>query len=249
MPTRPGGPKFSFRGNYSRPLAALVLLAVGLAAMSLAAARWDTWPGDVRLTRLLQGMLNTYTKPVITWTTTLGNTVVLFSISFVAALWLIYQRRPRFAVLLVAVMALEVMAVALIKWVVQRPRPELPPDLQALANPSSYSFPSGHVAYTAAFFGILAYLLIRHWRRSGWPRWMALAVFLAPPVLMGPARVSWGIHWPSDVLGGYLLAFVGIQLLVLLDRLTGPQNEHDSFTANHPLGQPHHDGSVSHSNS
>ena len=227
----PNGPKTLLQRNYRRPLTALVLLAAALAVVSLAAARWDIWPGDVRLTRLLQGMLNSYTRPLITWANALGNEVALFVISSLVAVWLIYQRHSRLAGLLIAVMALEAITVVSIKWAVQRPRPVLPPDLYALASPSSYSFPSGHVAYTVAFLGILAYMLVHYWRRNGWPRWTALALLLSPAILMGLARVSWGVHWPSDVLGGYLLAFMGIQLLVLLDRLTEPQSRLDSAPA------------------
>ena len=195
----------------------LILIVAALAVASVTAARWDRWPGDLQLMRLLQGALNSYTRPVVSSINTLGNEVLSFFLSLGIAGWLAYRRQRSLAAILLGVMALEVVAVTVIKWAVHRPRPDLPLDLQALTDPSSYSFPSGHVAFAVAFFGILAYLVAHYWGRSGWPRRTIIALILTPAVLMGPARVAWGVHWPSDVLGGYLLAILGIQLLIWLD--------------------------------
>ena len=210
----------------------LVLLIGALVIASVAAAQWDRWPGDLQLMRLLQGALNSYTRPVVSVVNTIGSTAVPYVLSLGVAGWLLYRRHPQLAAILTVVMALEGMAVAVLKWAVERPRPELPVDLQVITDPSSYSFPSGHVTFAVAFFGILAYLVARYWR--GRSRWIAVAVVLTPAVLMGPARVSWGVHWPSDVLGGYLLALLGIQLLIWLNhrietvphRQPGPSKTH-----------------------
>ena len=167
-------------------------------------------------------MLNGYTEPVMGLVNGVGGAARPFILSLVVVAWLAYRKRHRLAAILVAVMAWELAAVALLKWVVHRPRPELPADLQVFADPSSYSFPSGHVTFATVFFGTLIYLLARHWEPTTWLRWVVLALLMVPVVLMGPARVAWGVHWPSDVLGGYLLALLGIQILVWLSHRYDP---------------------------
>jgi membrane-associated phospholipid phosphatase len=59
------------------------------------------------------------------------------------------------------------------------------------------NFPSGHVTYTTALFGLLAWLAFTRGRRA------AGAICLALVVVMGPARVLGGVHLPSDVVAGY----------------------------------------------
>lgn len=102
----------------------------------------------------------------------------------------------------VVVAALALAGIALldesVKLLVHRARP--PADLHAIAA-GGYSFPSGHTTLAAAMVPVLV-LLVRRAGRRGW----ALPVLAAVWVLVvGVSRVYLGVHYPSDVLGGWLL--------------------------------------------
>lgn len=66
-----------------------------------------------------------------------------------------------------------------------------------------FSFPSGHVEHVIAFLGILVYLSFQVRRPHAW-LWVVRVPLLVMIVLMGPARMLAGEHWPSDVLAGGL---------------------------------------------
>src|SRR5205814_405069 len=69
---------------------------------------------------------------------------------------------------------------------------------------TSPSFPSGHAVGPAMFFGMLSYILICTTRRLGWslvPLWIVLIA------LLGFSRLYLGVHWFSDVIGGWLFGF------------------------------------------
>jgi undecaprenyl-diphosphatase len=88
-----------------------------------------------------------------------------------------------------------------VKRSVDRARPVWENPLHELSTPS---FPSGHSmagVYGYLAFGIVAWALVRRpWNR-------VLGVLLvAAGVLMGPSRIAFGVHWPSDVLAGWLFA-------------------------------------------
>ena len=86
----------------------------------------------------------------------------------------------------------------------------------ALVDESGYSFPSGHAAFAFAFYGALIYLL-SHWEafpRRPLMRWAIQGALLLLILVIGASRVYLGVHWPSDVLGGYL--FGGLCLLALM---------------------------------
>jgi membrane-associated phospholipid phosphatase len=94
----------------------------------------------------------------------------------------------------------------LIKSLVERPRPS-PHLVHVSVHETDFSFPSGHVLGTAALFGVLFFLIpaVVPWRPA---RWLVMAVCLLFVVAAGPARVYVGVHWPSDTLASYLLAFL-----------------------------------------
>jgi undecaprenyl-diphosphatase len=87
-----------------------------------------------------------------------------------------------------------------LKTVVARTRPVLP---DPVAQAPGYSFPSGHALNSFVFFGILLLLVLPLLPR-GW-RWVAWVVTVAGTLLVGFDRVALGVHYVSDVVGGWLL--------------------------------------------
>ncbi|HEX6736823.1 MAG TPA: phosphatase PAP2 family protein [Vicinamibacteria bacterium] len=90
-------------------------------------------------------------------------------------------------------------SIELLKAWILRPRPELWP---RLVTQGGSSFPSGHAVAGATFYPLLAWDLTRR-RRSWFPAALALSVAVA--FVVGFGRLYLGLHWPSDVLGGWLL--------------------------------------------
>ena len=85
------------------------------------------------------------------------------------------------------------------------------------AVPLTYSFPSGHSLFSFCFYGVLAGL----WSGRVRSRILRILIwtFAAVLVLMiGLSRIYLGVHYPSDVIAGYLAATIWVSTLVGLDR-------------------------------
>ncbi len=91
--------------------------------------------------------------------------------------------------------------VTFVKLSIARPRPELG---EIVATASGFAFPSGHSAQAVACYGALAWLVahVTRTRRSTILAWTG-AVTLA--LLIGFSRLYLGVHWLSDVIGGFVL--------------------------------------------
>lgn len=99
-----------------------------------------------------------------------------------------------------------------LKALFDRPRP-LPRawDLelfgQPIGFPASPSFPSGHAVTSVIVFGTLAYLIVRLEPTVRMRRW-TIAIAISLILLIGLSRVYLGVHYPTDVIAGYLAGFV-----------------------------------------
>lgn len=101
---------------------------------------------------------------------------------------------------------------SLVKLAVDRARPQVVAHLEAV---SSASFPSGHAMNATLTWLLLAWLLARVLpeRRQ---RRAVLALAALPSILTGVARIALGVHWPTDVLAGWLFAMAWFALGVPL---------------------------------
>ncbi len=187
-----------------RPLfGTLWLAAAGAAvALSILAAREPTLPGDLQLAREAQdlpipGRLSDVVRAMTTTELVVGT-----GAAFAAALWLAGLRRESVA-LLAAVAVLPLLQSG-VKELVDRPRPS--PDLVELrAGFSSPSFPAGHVMSPTVLYGYAAWLARR--AKRAWLRAGLIVPCAAVLVLTGVVNVYLGVHWPSDIVGGYLWGF------------------------------------------
>lgn len=141
--------------------------------------------------------------------TALGHWMIVWLITGVVALELAARGRTiRVVALLLSVSGASLVALGL-KQLLVRPRPEL----LAIVTESTFSFPSGHTALSLALYGILIYFLLR----CACDRWLKYAGVLAGVAiiaLVGFSRVYLGVHWPSDVVGGYVLTGGWVLILI-----------------------------------
>lgn len=79
------------------------------------------------------------------------------------------------------------------------------------AVPNSHSFPSGHALITLVVYGMIAYFLAEHYPKQ---RRRIYSFCLALLFLIGFSRVYLGLHWPTDVIGGWAIGAVLLAALV-----------------------------------
>lgn len=136
--------------------------------------------------------------------TALGEPTVLVGAGFIIAGWLWWRGRGRFALMLLLVILVGRGLAEVQKYSIARPRPELEPHLVAV---KTWSFPSGHASSSMIFYLTLALALAAG---SRWQRPAAAAVLLS--LLIGLSRIMLGVHWPSDVVGGWSFGLLWVLL-------------------------------------
>ncbi len=147
----------------------------------------------------------------------LGRREVCTLVTVLAVVVLLLARRWRLSIALVIVATGAPLITDVVKGVLERPRPTWP---DALATETTYAYPSGHATAGLAVWaacGIACAAVIR--RRS-------VAVGFALPwvivgIAIGASRVVLGVHWPSDVIGGWCLALAVVFSVTSVGALIG----------------------------
>ena len=206
-------------GGSLTPLALLTSAAIVFTVLLvLVRLRWqpleavDHGAAD-RLNSLISGHPAALT--VISDVTLLGSTLVLSIIIAAASLLLALRRRWRLAAYLVATGAGALVLDPVLKVLVGRLRP-------VVAHPVAYapgnSFPSGHSLGSIVCYGAL-FLVFLPAAKGRWRTWFAI-VTAALVAMIGISRILLGVHYISDVIGGWAIGIAWLGLTTFAFELT-----------------------------
>jgi undecaprenyl-diphosphatase len=199
------------------------LRTIVLALLAVASLLLFLWLGeDVHTTRIqevdnqVRGAVHAWASPTRTWlmlgVTQLGSTPIVTALAVVAVIVFLKLKWKRAAILLAIDLGVAVVLDIFLKDVFQRPRPQ---PFFGIPPPHTYSFPSGHALFAICFYGMVAALVTARLKN---PLSVVLVwIFAALLVLaIGFSRVFLGVHYLTDVLGGWAIALAWVSVLLIL---------------------------------
>ncbi len=183
----------------------LVLVGLAKAIQPVWSAQGPFWL-DLVVIDYLRGLASPPLTAVMLTVTWVGSVLGLLVFTLLAS-GALYRRGHRLEAGVLVISLLVGLALdALLKEVARRPRPELLPHLVAAGG---YAFPSGHSMGAVSVYGTLV-LIVWHLSRRRWLRAAAATASAAVVLAVGLSRVYLGVHWPTDVLGGYLAGLIWV---------------------------------------
>lgn len=210
-----------------REVAEFPLLSLGGAFFSIFLFAWLAEglakDGTVRFDAYVRAAVHQWTTPALTKlmlaATFMGSGGLIVIAVLAFALFRHFRWRRAAIWLLVTLGGASVLVLGL-KYAFHRPRPV--PFFGGM--PQTFSFPSGHSLFSFCFYGVLAGLLARR-AESKVLRVFIWALAAVLVFSIGLSRIYLGVHYPSDVLAGYLGGAIWVSTMLAMDRLRTRRNQ------------------------
>ena len=146
--------------------------------------------------------------------TKLGSTLYLVVVGCAAGIVFIFMRWFRPLLILILVMLGQAALHHGFKWLIARPRP---PALISYPTTESFSYPSGHAVASLCLYFTIAWYVAATTDNSAIK--VIIAILTAVLVfLVGMSRIYIGIHYPTDVIAGFLAAMIWTTAVLSIDR-------------------------------
>jgi len=181
------------------------ILATVALVISINARFTPMFPGDLALTLWLQSFDNHFMLSAMECISFIfgGWSAVLV---VVAAGIIVWWRVGKLEAIMIFAGGLITLVNTALKLAINRPRPSA--DLVHVLSPEQGNgFPSGHAFFVILILGLTAYFIFIN-LKNRILRMVILTGLIALIILTGISRVYLGVHWPSDVVGGYLVGGV-----------------------------------------
>jgi membrane protein DedA with SNARE-associated domain len=198
--------------RWSASLAAL-LGAIALTAMLIGFPHLDSL--DQGLMKLVQDERSAAFDPIVVFITRFGDFHIQFAVGVLLVLLLLAVRRWQAGLFVGGCLLLASTTTTVLKNLLARSRPDVL--LQPL---ESYSLPSGHSSAAFAFFLALGILAGRGSAARTRLTWLLVACL--PALAIALSRVYLGVHWPSDIIAGALVAATSCALSLALIQRAAP---------------------------
>ena len=143
-------------------------------------------------------LISDFMTPIAKVITNLGSAVFLIALTIIL---IIVIKNKKIGLSIFLNLSFVTILNQLLKRILQRPRP----NEFRIIEETGYSFPSGHSMVSMAFYGYLIYLIYKYVKNK-YIKWGLITLLSVLIVSIGTSRIYLGVHYTSDVLGGFLIA-------------------------------------------
>ena len=188
---------------------AIIICVIGFLLLAEDVFHKEIMKWDIVGYKLISNFLigNTAT-PIVKWITQLGGAIFLITLTIILILFI---KNKKIGITIFSNLAIVTVLNQILKRILQRPRPT---EFRIIEE-TGYSFPSGHSMVSMAFYGYLIYLSLRYIKNK-YVKW-SLTVLLSILIgTIGISRIYLGVHYTSDVLGGFLIALAYLIIYIMV---------------------------------
>ncbi|WP_037324496.1 phosphatase PAP2 family protein [Salinimicrobium terrae] len=144
--------------------------------------------------------------------TDLGDLYAYITITIITGLFLFYKlKNKKFILQLIGVVILSFLVNLALKEVFDRARPAL----EHMVVIKTLSYPSGHAMSAMSYYGFLIYIIF-HIKMNKLLRGFLTVLFVTLIFFIGLSRIYLGVHFPSDVVGGFIGGLIWVAFCVVL---------------------------------
>ena len=183
----------------------LFICLIGFLALAEDVFHKEIMKGDIIGYKIISTFLiSDFTTPIAKFITNFGGAIFLIILTITLFI-LIKNKKIGLSIILNLIVITGLNQI--LKYILQRPRPTE----YRLIEETGFSFPSGHSMVSMAFYGYLIYLIYKYVKNK-YVKWILIVLLSILICSIGVSRIYLGVHYTSDVLGGFL---VSISYLVL----------------------------------
>ena len=177
----------------------LFVCLIGFLAFAEDVFHKEIMQGDIIGYKIISTFLiSDFATPIAKFITNFGGAIfiILLTVILIAVI-----KNKKIGLSILTNLAIITILNQLLKRILQRPRPTE----YRIIEESGYSFPSGHSMISMAFYGYLIYLIYKYVENKN-VKWILISLLSILICLIGISRIYLGVHYASDVLGGFLIS-------------------------------------------
>ena len=140
---------------------------------------------------------------------TITNISSAYALIVLSILLLLIMKKKKLPLLISLNLIISFISNQITKQIITRPRPIG----INLIEETGYSYPSGHAMISMAYFGFIAYLIYKYVKNKLIKTILISSIFILI-ILIGFSRIYLGVHYLSDIIGGFLLSIVYLMIVI-----------------------------------
>ena len=177
----------------------LFICLIGFCALAKDVFNKEIMKGDIIGYKMVSTFLiSDFATPIAKFITNFGGAI--FLVIATITLFIVIKNK-KIGISILSNVAIVTVLNQLIKRILQRPRPTE----YRIIEETGYSFPSGHSMVSMAFYGYFIYLIYKYVKNK-YVKWISISLLSLLICLIGISRIYLGVHYTSDVLGGFLIS-------------------------------------------